>query len=163
MQRLCVLLSVVIAGGLAGICAAQDATYYGGPYVAGLPHHQVAHGPATYSCGGGPALVGHCCSCRHSAPCCNHTQRTTVMAHVGSFNCGCRGSYKFPVPPQYTYHWPGMYAQQCMTAYRSPWRFPSLLLYQNQLARARDTSARMVRLGAPPSLRGPDNSKPVRQ
>ena len=24
-----------------------------------------------------------------------------------SFNCGCNGSYKFPVPPLYTYHWPG--------------------------------------------------------
>ena len=137
MQKLCVLLpvvivGVVIVGGLAGTCAAQDAAYYGG-------------------------------SCQHSAPCCNQVQRTTLMAHVGNFNCRCRGSYKFPVPPQYTYHWPGMYAQQCVGAYRSPWRFPSLMLYQNQLVRARDTSARMVRLGPPPRLSGPDNSKPAGQ
>jgi len=42
------------------------------------------------------------------------------------FNCCCRGSYKFPVPPQYTYHWPGIYSQQTMTEYVSPWRFPPL-------------------------------------
>jgi hypothetical protein len=34
---------------------------------------------------------------------------------VGQFNCQCRGSYKYPVPPQYTYHWPGIYSQQTMT------------------------------------------------
>ena len=42
------------------------------------------------------------------------------------FNCCCRGSYKFPVPPQYTYHWPGIYSQQTMTEYVSPYRFPPL-------------------------------------
>lgn len=42
------------------------------------------------------------------------------------FNCGCNGSYKFPVPPLYTYHWPGMYSAQLMTEYRSPWRYPPL-------------------------------------
>ena len=47
-------------------------------------------------------------------------------AQVGNFNCSCRGSYKFPVPPQYTYHWPGMYSQQTMTQYNSPYRFPPL-------------------------------------
>ncbi len=49
-------------------------------------------------------------------------------AAVGNFNCSCRGSYKFPVPPQYTYHWPGMYSQQTMTEYSSPFRFPPLKL-----------------------------------
>ena len=24
------------------------------------------------------------------------------------FNCNCNGSYNYPVPPLYTYHWPGM-------------------------------------------------------
>ena len=42
------------------------------------------------------------------------------------FNCGCNGSYKFPVPPLYTYHWPGMWQQALMTDYHSPWRFPPL-------------------------------------
>jgi hypothetical protein len=46
----------------------------------------------------------------------------------GYFNCSCRGSYKFPVPPQYTYFWPGMYSQQTMTEYSDPYRFPPLKL-----------------------------------
>ena len=52
------------------------------------------------------------------------------IASFGYFNCSCRGSYKFPVPPRYTYHWPGMYSQQYMTEYTSPYRFPPLELPQ---------------------------------
>ena len=51
-----------------------------------------------------------------------------VIAAEGYFNCRCRGSYKFPVPPQYTYHWPGMYSQRTTTEYNSPFRFPPLRL-----------------------------------
>lgn len=49
------------------------------------------------------------------------------------FNCGCNGSYNYPVPPLYTYHWPGMYKQAVMTDYRSPWRFPPLQPYVDEL------------------------------
>lgn len=49
------------------------------------------------------------------------------------FNCGCNGSYKFPVPPLYTYHWPGMYQQVLMTDYHSPWRFPPLKPYVDEI------------------------------
>jgi hypothetical protein len=49
------------------------------------------------------------------------------------FNCGCNGSYKFPVPPLYTYHWPGMYSAQLMTDYHSPWRFPPLKPYSDEV------------------------------
>lgn len=35
-------------------------------------------------------------------------------------NCACHGSYKYPVPSQYTYFWPGIYSQQAMTQYVSP-------------------------------------------
>ena len=42
------------------------------------------------------------------------------------FNCGCNGSYKFPVPPLSTYHWAGMFSHQLMTDYQSPWRFPAV-------------------------------------
>lgn len=48
------------------------------------------------------------------------------------FNCGCNGSYKFPVPPLYTYHWPGMWSQQLMTDYQSPWRFPAIKPYVDE-------------------------------
>jgi hypothetical protein len=48
------------------------------------------------------------------------------------FNCSCRGSYNYPVPPQYTYHWPGMYKQVRMTDYVSPWRFPPIRPYTEE-------------------------------
>jgi hypothetical protein len=48
------------------------------------------------------------------------------------FNCGCNGSYKFPVPPLYTFHWPGMYSAQLMTDYHSPYRFPPLKPYTDE-------------------------------
>ena len=47
------------------------------------------------------------------------------------YNCCCHGSYKFPVPPLYTYHWPGMFAQRTMTQYQSPWRYPPLKPYRD--------------------------------
>jgi hypothetical protein len=49
------------------------------------------------------------------------------------FSCGCNGSYKFPVPPLYTYHWPGLYSAQLMTDYHSPWRFPPLKPYVDEV------------------------------
>jgi hypothetical protein len=70
------------------------------------------------NCGGCDSMCGTCHECKYKA----------YIASFGYFNCACRGSYKFPVPPQYTYHWPGMYSQQCMTEYTSPYRFPPLEL-----------------------------------
>jgi len=57
------------------------------------------------------------------------------------FNCNCNGSYKFPVPPLYTYHWPGMYSMQRMTDYHSPWRFPAIKPYEEETP-VRDLSQR---------------------
>jgi len=48
------------------------------------------------------------------------------------FNCNCDGSYKFPVPPLYTYHWPGLYSLRRMTDYQSPWRFPAIKPYEDE-------------------------------
>ena len=79
------------------------------------------------------------------------------MAAVGQFNCDCRGSYKFPVPPQYTYHWPGLYAQQTMTEYASPWRFPPLEQYYGGSARRGPTAGRLRRLPPPPRSPEPDD------
>jgi hypothetical protein len=63
------------------------------------------------------------------------------------FNCGCRGSYNYPVPPLYTYHWPGMYKQNLMTDYTSPWRFPPLRPYVDEqpLQPAESVPAAMIR------------------
>lgn len=59
------------------------------------------------------------------------------LCHKGEYmdrfaNCNCDGSYKFPVPPLYTYHWPGMYSHQLMTDYHSPWRYPPLRPYTDE-------------------------------
>jgi len=53
---------------------------------------------------------------------------------VDHANCACNGSYKHPVPPLSTYHWPGMYSHQLMTNYHSPHRFPPLKPYEDELS-----------------------------
>ena len=73
-------------------------------------------------CGGCKASRIGCGGCGCGI-CGRHRAR---IAAAGYFNCSCRGSYKFPVPPQYTYHWPGMYSQRFVTDYTSPYRFPPL-------------------------------------
>ena len=65
---------------------------------------------------------------------CRHRNRGPRYEGLESgFNCGCNGSYKFPVPPLYTYHWPGMWSAQLMTDYHSPWRFPPLKPYVEEV------------------------------
>ena len=61
-------------------------------------------------------------------------QGSAASNREANFNCGCNGSYKFPVPPLSTYHWPGMYSIQLMTDYHSPWRFPPLRPYVDEPA-----------------------------
>jgi hypothetical protein len=65
---------------------------------------------------------------------CRHRNRGPRYEGLeAGFNCGCNGSYKFPVPPLYTYHWPGMWSAQLMTDYHSPWRFPPLKPYVDEV------------------------------
>ncbi len=66
--------------------------------------------------------------CQDCCPVCGHPRHVCKDAVIAGANCGCRGSYKFPVPPRFTYYWPGMYAQQSMTGYWSPYRYPALKL-----------------------------------
>ena len=73
---------------------------------------------------GGPCYGRPCCG-KHGA--------------AGWCNCNCQGSYKYPVLPQYTYFWPGIYSQQTMTAYVSPRRYPGLLM-PNVMAGASEPS-----------------------
>lgn len=78
-------------------------------------------------------VSGACCEgckdkCGHCRSRCRRC-RALGWRHITAttqFNCCCRGSYKFPVLPQYTYHWPGMFSAQTMTEYVSPYRFPLL-------------------------------------
>ncbi len=69
-------------------------------------------------------------------------------------NCGCNGSYNYPVPPLYTYHWPGMYKQVRMTDYHSPWRFPPLKRYE-------DEPLPTIEVPAPKAAAGPRLLRPV--
>ncbi len=80
----------------------------------------------SHECGSHCQTATRCGACRRAA--CPHCGRHRRVAAAANFNCCCQGSYKFPVPRQYTYHWPGMYSQQQMTAYSSPYRFPPLEL-----------------------------------
>lgn len=81
------------------------------------------------TCGNGSCCDGSCGSrCRGCGRLgclgCGLCRRGDYMDRFA--NCSCDGSYKFPVPPLYTYHWPGMYSLQLMTDYHSPWRYPPL-------------------------------------
>ena len=83
------------------------------------------------SCGGGQRC-GHLGHKLHRNGC-GHHRGPRYEGRDPGFNCGCQGSYKFPVPPQYTYFWPGsVYSQQLMTNYHSPWRFPPLKPYTDE-------------------------------
>jgi hypothetical protein len=88
--------------------------------------------PATYSTKGGDSFGEEgCCE-----ECGGHRGRgargSAAENREANFNCNCNGSYKFPVPPLSTYHWPGMYSIQLMTDYHSPWRFPPLRPYTEE-------------------------------
>lgn len=51
--------------------------------------------------------------------------RNTLKRNLSAttcFNCRTNGSYKFPVPRQYTYFWPGIYSQKTMTEYVAPYQ-----------------------------------------
>jgi hypothetical protein len=82
-----------------------------------------------------------------------HCHRHWYEGLEPGFNCGCNGSYKFPVPPLYTYHWPGMWSAQLMTDYHSPWRFPPLKPYVDEVPTTTLSSSKANR-----SLRQVSNS-----
>jgi hypothetical protein len=80
------------------------------------------------ACGGSKGcgkLCGHHGCCRN---------KKYIEGIERNFNCGCNGSYNYPVPPQYTYHWPGMFKQKLMTDYHSAWRFPAIKPYIDEEA-----------------------------
>ena len=79
-------------------------------------------------CGSGECGRG----CGHGKGCGLLAHRHCIDGLDHYFNCGCNGSYNYPVPPLYTYHWPGMYKAQRMTDYHSPWRFPPLRPYTEE-------------------------------
>jgi hypothetical protein len=71
------------------------------------------------------------------------------------FNCGCNGSYKFPVPPLYTYFWPGLHSQQLMTDYHYPKRFPPLKPYTDEPDPVRESVGVLAPTFQPVSISSP--------
>ncbi|WP_254509417.1 hypothetical protein [Anatilimnocola floriformis] len=80
------------------------------------------------SCGNGNGAGGcgpHGCRLHH--------HQKYIEGKDRGFNCSCQGSYNYPVPPLYTYHWPGMYKAERMTDYHSPFRFPPIKPFQDEV------------------------------
>jgi hypothetical protein len=125
MRTSILLASAVAMLGFAAQLSAQE------PIPAGQPisDYTMCDGGSCHSCGGRHGLHRHGChGCGHL----HHRKNYDGLDR--SFNCGCSGSYKFPVPPQYTYFWPGsVYSQELMTNYHSPWRFPPLKPYTDEV------------------------------
>jgi hypothetical protein len=112
----------------AGGCGCEAVTF--GPACGCEAGAAACDGGTLGGCGrfGGCGLFGHKCK---------PPRFDGLDAH---FNCGCNGSYKFPVPPLYTYHWPGMWQQHLMTDYHSPWRFPPLKPYRDEVFAPAETA-----------------------
>jgi len=136
---------VIFFGALLSVLCTLAAAFGGEPSVAQIPIDQVDSSSVCEA----PADAGPC-SCRCRGGCCG-------CGSVGYFNCCCKGSYKFPVPPQSTYFWPGIYSQKTMTAYVSPYRCPSLqspdVLTNNSNALNKQTLTRSARLPAEATIR----------
>ena len=112
---------------------------------------------AVVGCGCSDAIecgssCGRCDSACGGCGCGVCARHRAHIASFGYFNCSCRGSYKFPVPPQYTYHWPGMYSQKYIAEYSSPYRFPPLKLPKSRLVESGRTTAAPVIQGTPAVL-----------
>jgi hypothetical protein len=138
-------MTAVIAGTLLGFLSVPAALVAGGPACAApscaVPSCAVptcaaptcaVPGCAAPTCGaeGDFAAAGGCDVCGNGGAGRRGARYEGLDPY---FNCGCNGSYKFPVPPLYTYHWPGLYSAQLMTDYHSPWRFPPLKPYVDEV------------------------------
>ena len=72
-----------------------------------------------------PTSVTPCESCGTCDECVRvkrHTSLRENRAANACLNCRTNGSYKYPVPRQYTYFWPGIYSQQTMMEYVAPYQ-----------------------------------------
>ena len=131
--------------------------------AAGNPHQ--GHIGGCDGCGGGLQAGNPGCEMLGSAlpggGCLGGGSHAAARFQASCFNCGCKGSYTFPVPPLYTYHWPGMYQQHLMTNYASPWRFPPIKAYEDDLDKALDSAGvnrffpGVSRRGATSSVKAP--------
>ena len=148
----------MMAAMIASLMAAASQAMAGHGCVAKAPTCQAA-APAC-GCDAGDPGCGSCRGCGNGG--CNECGCGLFGHKCGSgidgldrfANCACNGSYNYPVPPLYTYHWPGMYKQVRMTDYHSPWRFPPLKKYE-------DEPLPTIEIPAPKSAAGPRLLRPV--
>ena len=75
-----------------------------------------------YTVAGSAAPCESCNSCNECVPVKRHTSLRANRAATACLNCRTNGSYKYPVPRQYTYFWPGIYSQQTMMEYVAPYQ-----------------------------------------
>ena len=155
----------MMAAMIAGLLATASSVLAGDGCVAKAPTCQAA--APSCGCNAGDPGCGRCGHCRHGgdpgACGCGGPLGCGLFGHkcgcpidgLDRFaNCGCNGSYNYPVPPLYTYHWPGMYKQVRMTDYHSPWRFPPLKRYE-------DEPLPTIEVPAPKAAVGPRLLRPV--
>ena len=101
------------------------------PYWAVPPEERAAWQSTDLS--EGMCLPNACCrdgkvhygKCGH----CSVFRRNVCRRHASGqacFHCDCQGSYKYPVPPQSTFFWPGMYSQKTSVDSTMPYRYPML-------------------------------------
>lgn len=133
---------LVVAVSLVSTASANEIVYQG-EYPATIDVQGESYGDAAFisdanscaSSSGSNCDDGDCeddCSSGCDSGCGGCRKRQCASQQESWYNCGCNGSYKFPVPPLYTYMWPGLYSQQLVTDYHSPWRFPPLKPYTNE-------------------------------
>ncbi len=135
-----IVLGIATLAMMASIANAGDPLHKGGRTI-----QKAAHGAGCSSCR--HASKGAGCASGHCGPVCKHKQ--TYDGQDPWANCGCNGSYTYPVPPLYTYHWRGIAAQRLMTDYHSPWRFPAIKPFEDE-----DTAGEMIKLQpTPPQIR----------
>lgn len=133
-------LAAAVLVALAGGTASAQQPIYEGPVGPG-PSNYYDEGLTDYTLDSGCCDSGCAKRCRlHLKKGCGHWRGGGALNHWRGyegqhhgFNCGCQGSYKFPVPPQYTYFWPGStYSLELMTNFHSPYRFPPLKPYTDE-------------------------------
>ncbi len=154
-MRTCMLAAMI-----AGLLATASNVVAGDACGCGVKAPSCQAAAPSCGCNAGDPACGNCDGCGNG--CGNRCGCGLFGRKCGSgidgldrfANCVCNGSYNYPVPPLYTYHWPGMYKQVRMTDYHSPWRFPPLKKYE-------DEPLPTIESPAPKSAAGPRLLRPV--
>jgi len=118
----CQEIGVAPAVAAAGYCDCQECADQRGKLAQTLSRIRTA--PAPCDCTGDACCDG--CEFTCDGDCFEPREKRVTLqenlANTANYNCRVNGSYKYPVPKQYTYFWPGIYSQKRMTDYVSPYQ-----------------------------------------